>query len=98
MSDRPRPSRATESTRCPACGFTPSLVGDDDGIIRLPARCLICNTPLARTADHPSRKPDPGLEAMWLAWLESRRVERWIWFLFMVGLAIAATVGLVRGA
>ena len=35
---------------------------------------------------------------MWLVWLESRRVERWIWFLFMVGLAIAATVGLVRGA
>lgn len=98
MSDRPRPSRTTDSTRCPACGFTPSLVGDDDGIIRLPSRCLICNTPLAQAADRPSGKPDPGLEAMWLVWLESRRVERWIWFLFMVGLAIAATVGLVRGA
>ena len=39
-----------------------------------------------------------GLENAWARWQEARRVERWIWFLFMVGLALAATIGLIRGA
>jgi hypothetical protein len=59
---------------------------------------VICDAPLSRGTEIPAVRPDHGLEAMWAGWLECRRVERWIWFLFMVGLAIAATVGLIRGA
>ena len=65
----------------------------------LPSRCVICDSPLA--LDKPmllDNTGQSGLEKAWARWQEARRVERWIWFLFMIGLALAAAIGLVRGA
>ena len=96
MTDRPRPSRAMEEIRCPACGFHPTLAGETDEIRQLPSHCAICSAPMRHRSV--VRSPEPRADTGWASWLESRRIERWIWFLFMVGLAVIATIGLVRSA
>ncbi|MDG2022598.1 MAG: hypothetical protein P8J59_11685 [Phycisphaerales bacterium] len=92
-----------EAARCPNCGFAPTLhTGsapnpDDDGHATLgprdaDCRCPICDTsihPPARTPDTSSR-PVSGVDLAWEGWLEQRRVERWLWFLFAGGLCCAA--------
>lgn len=78
------------------CGFHPTLVGESDEIQHLPTHCAICSAPMGHRTT--TRKPVPRVDTGWTSWLESRRIERWIWFLFMVGLAVTATVGLIRGA
>lgn len=85
-----------EEIRCPSCGFQPTLLGGTDEIQHLPSHCAICSSPMGHRSV--TRNPAPRAETEWASWLESRRIERWIWFLFMVGLAAIATVGLVRGA
>ena len=92
-----------EDVRCPSCGFNPALLQAGDRAIRTPTHCVICSSPIGAAAGRPVAGSEPMVaeqhsEAGWATWLESRRIERWIWFLFMVGLAIAATIGLVRSA
>lgn len=99
MEERPRPHRTAEAIRCQSCGFSPTLLGDDGHPQALPDRCLICDAPLVPSNSSPTgHSALGGLESAWASWLEARRVERWIWFLFMVGLVLAATIGLIRGA
>ena len=75
------------------------MLGEHGDMKILPSRCVICNSPLSLTKPMLLDNASPsGLERAWARWLEARRVERWIWFLFMVGLALAATIGLIRGA
>ena len=75
------------------------MLGEHGDMKILPSRCQICDSPLSVST--PLFVETPGnsnLEKAWARWQEARRVERWIWFLFLVGLALAATIGLVRGA
>ncbi len=37
-------------------------------------------------------------DAAWRSWQHAVRLERWIWFVFAVGLLVAGVIGLVRGS
>ena len=75
------------------------MLGEDGDTKVLPSRCVICDSPLPLNGPMSVDSPGTsGLEKAWASWQEARRVERWIWFLFLVGLAVAATIGLIRGA
>lgn len=75
------------------------MLGEQGGMKVLPRRCVICDSPLTITSPTLIEESgEQGLESSWSSWLEARRVERWIWFIFMIGLALAATIGLIRGA
>ena len=98
MEKRSRTHQNPDAVRCPSCGFKPEMLGEYGDMKVLPSRCVICDCPLSLTRptliDHDGGS---GLEKAWASWQEARRVERWIWFLFMIGLALAATIGLIRG-
>lgn len=97
MEERPRPTRTVEVHRCPSCGFAPGLLEDSGEPHPAATHCVICDCPLFQPEPEPIATAESGLESAWLAWLEARRIERWIWFVFMIGLALAATIGLIRG-
>ncbi|MDC0429309.1 hypothetical protein OAL71_01905 [Phycisphaerales bacterium] len=95
--------RTFEAARCPNCGFAPSLHAgstvnrhDDQHATLGPrdaeGRCPICDenirppVPRSRT----SSQTASGIDLAWEGWLEQRRVERWLWFLFAGGLCCAA--------
>ena len=35
-------------------------------------------------------------QIQWHDWMETRRLERWMWFLFVIGLVTAGVIGLLR--
>ena len=75
------------------------MLGEHGDMKVLPSRCIICDSPLSLTRPiFVDNSNSSGLVNAWSRWQEARRVERWIWFLFMIGLALAATIGLIRGA
>lgn len=84
--------------RCPRCGcagWVSSRVGTGG------PSCGICGHRPSLIVDRrqsaTALMPDPSdEESVWRAWQESIRVERWIWFMFAVGLLVAGVVGLVR--
>lgn len=80
--------------RCRACGCL-QIDGEDSALDRLDAAgstaCRICGAPLRR---RPRRAVSEAseiseVESHWMQWLEQRRLERWIWFGFLSGLALA---------
>jgi hypothetical protein len=95
----PNPGESDDTLRCPRCGCDPRLSG---GVIG--RTCAICGGPLpaagaARRQPSTAVLPNPhDEESAWQAWQHSVRVERWIWFVFAVGLLVAGVIGLVRGA
>ena len=84
---------------CPGCGCAGTWAHDASSR-GARVTCRICgHQPAASTHGLPSTAvlPDPlDEESAWQAWQHSVRVERWIWFLFVVGLLAAGIVGLIR--
>ncbi|MCP4012031.1 MAG: hypothetical protein GY728_02865 [Phycisphaeraceae bacterium] len=90
--------QSTESVRCPTCGCVQTTDGDTEAAgphaARYAARatsCEICGASLGRRPRVVVlESPEPSqVESHWARWLEQRRVERWIWFGFLAGLALA---------
>ncbi|MAH66486.1 MAG: hypothetical protein CMJ27_08870 [Phycisphaerae bacterium] len=56
-----------------------------------PASCEICGAAFGRRPRVVVLDPSESsqVESHWARWLEQRRVERWIWFGFFTGLALA---------
>ena len=79
--------------RCPNCGMSRGVLYELSGQAVLEATCRICESPL------PASEPDSTVsqpQIQWQQWMATRRLERWIWFLFTVGMVIAGIIGLVR--
>lgn len=79
--------------RCPNCGMSRGVLYELSGQAVLEATCRICESPL------PTSEPDSTVsqpQIQWQQWMATRRLERWIWFLFTVGLVIAGIIWLVR--
>ena len=92
--------------RCPRCGMFQTSVNDSSGRIILQATCRICDNPLPLPDDqvddpafgsHCSQRSHQATpQIQWHDWMETRRLERWIWFLFVLGLVTAVVIGLLR--
>ena len=92
--------------RCPRCGMFQTSVDDSSGRTILHATCRICDNPLpfhddevegAAIGSHRSQLSNQGTaQIQWHDWMETRRLERWIWFLFVLGLVTAVVIGLLR--
>ena len=82
--------QSTESVRCPTCGCVQTTAGDTEAAARATS-CEICGASLGRRPRVVVlESPEPSqVESHWARWLEQRRVERWIWFGFLAGLALA---------
>ncbi len=52
--------------------------------------CVICDAPFGRRTRVLvlEESETSQVESHWVRWLEQRRVERWIWFGFLTGLAL----------
>lgn len=59
----------------------------------LATTCRFCENPLPSVA---WSSPQDVAQLQWQEWMDSRRLERWIWFLFVLGMVIAGLLGLVR--
>ncbi|MCP4835336.1 MAG: hypothetical protein GY895_11315, partial [Phycisphaera sp.] len=92
--------QSSESVRCPTCGCIQSTAEETSHPGPYAARatsCEICGAPLGqRSRVVVLESPEPSqVESHWAQWLEQRRVERWIWFGFLAGLAVAIAAMMV---
>lgn len=100
MGERtPDSDRTGDQGLCPGCGCAGTWARDASAT-GSPVSCRICgHRPAATIPGRPTTAvlPDPlDEESAWQAWQHSVRVERWIWFLFVMGLLVAGVVGLIR--
>ena len=79
--------------RCPNCGMSRAVLYELSGQAVLEATCRICESPLSTPATN-STASQPQIQ--WQQWMATRQLERWIWFLFMLGMVVAGIIGLVR--
>lgn len=100
--DRPfsDPNEHRDRDRCPRCGCLDTATADRVGSASV-RTCRICGHRLPVARPSPDRAtavlPDPlDEESAWQTWQHAIHVERWIWFVFVVGLLVAGVVGLVR--
>jgi hypothetical protein len=87
---------STNAIRCRTCGCVQTAIEDCHlAASRAPrsTSCEICGASLgqrSRVVVLEAPEPSP-VESHWARWLEQRRLERWIWFGFLTGLAFALT-------
>ena len=69
---------------------------DSSGRTVLQTTCQICDNPLPRHASSRRVSSREELQIQWQTWMSARRLERWIWFLFVIGIVAAGVIGLAR--